>query len=66
MLSKTHGCKLYRLKTIEVVILELHEMQAAPIVAIGSKSSGRIMDYHMDIFKNVDILVAPTTWAKRF
>ncbi|XP_057495987.1 fatty acid amide hydrolase [Actinidia eriantha] len=97
LLLKKHGCKM-----IEIKIPELHEMQMAHIVSIGSESlcsltpdcedgkgvkltydtrtnlaifrsftasdyvaaqrlRRRIMYHHMEIFKNVDVIVTPTT-----
>ncbi|PHT41705.1 Fatty acid amide hydrolase [Capsicum baccatum] len=96
-LSQKHGCK-----TIEIVIPDLHEMNIAHIVSIGSESLSalspdyydgkgerltydtrtnmalfrsftaadyvaaqrlrrRLMYFHMEIFKKVDIIVTPTT-----
>ncbi|XP_016539352.2 fatty acid amide hydrolase isoform X3 [Capsicum annuum] len=96
-LSQKHGCK-----TIEIVIPDLHEMNIAHVVSIGSESLSalspdyydgkgerltydtrtnmalfrsftaadyvaaqrlrrRLMYFHMEIFKKVDIIVTPTT-----
>ncbi|KAJ0700560.1 putative fatty acid amide hydrolase [Helianthus annuus] len=66
MFSETHGCKI-----LEIVIPELNEMRTAHVVSIGSEAATsmspdlqdgrRIMYYHMEIFKNVDVIVTPTT-----
>ncbi|KAG5606583.1 hypothetical protein H5410_028075 [Solanum commersonii] len=66
------------LKTVKIVISELHEMHIAHIVSIGSESlctlnpdgadyiaaqrpRQRLMYFHMEIFKKLDIIVTPTT-----
>ncbi|KAH0892497.1 hypothetical protein HID58_054926 [Brassica napus] len=66
LLSNNHGCEV-----VEIVVPELEEMRAAHVVSIGSaalrsltpycEAGRRLMEYHMDIFKDVDVIVTPTT-----
>uniref|UniRef100_A0A0D3BF38 Amidase domain-containing protein n=1 Tax=Brassica oleracea var. oleracea TaxID=109376 RepID=A0A0D3BF38_BRAOL len=61
-------------QVVEIVVPELEEMRAAHVVSIGSaalrsltpycEAGRRLMEYHMDIFKNVDVIVTPTTGCK--
>uniref|UniRef100_M4E695 Amidase domain-containing protein n=1 Tax=Brassica campestris TaxID=3711 RepID=M4E695_BRACM len=69
LLSNNHGCEVKQV--VEIVVPELEEMRAAHVVSIGSaalrsltpycEAGRRLMEYHLDIFKNVDVIVTPTT-----
>uniref|UniRef100_N1R1Y2 Glutamyl-tRNA(Gln) amidotransferase subunit A n=1 Tax=Aegilops tauschii TaxID=37682 RepID=N1R1Y2_AEGTA len=66
LLCSTFGCQIE-----EIILPELEEMRTAHLVSIGSEAFSdmnahyqagrRIMYYHMEAFKKVDVIATPTT-----
>ncbi|XP_066348216.1 fatty acid amide hydrolase-like isoform X2 [Miscanthus floridulus] len=66
LLCSAFGCEIE-----EITLPELEEMRTAHVVSIGSesfcdlnlhyKAGRRIMHYHMEAFKKVDVIATPTT-----